>query len=101
MSGQMLNNDLVFLCHILAKHFKLIWVHEPDLFKNLNWERSSWNYPGKKKPQVAHHFLTVWGEKGKGKVVVKQSRGRISWEQAQDAPKEKSPRASKEVNNYH
>lgn len=42
------NVDLVFLCHILAKHFKLIWVHEPDLFKNLNWERSSWNYPGKK-----------------------------------------------------
>lgn len=54
-----------------------------------------------KSTQVAHHFLTVWGEKGKGKTEVKKSKGRISWEQAQDASKGKSLRASKEVNNYH
>lgn len=55
----------------------------------------------KKGTQVAHHFLTVWGEKGKGKTVVKKGRGKISLEQVQDASKGKSLRASKEVNNYH
>lgn len=55
----------------------------------------------KKTTQVAHHFLTVWGEKGKGKTVVEQSRGRISGEQTQDASKGKSLGTSKEENNYH